>query len=95
MMWSFGETGFQLRRHNSVMPYDFPRPWAPKQSTLNTGTNAQGYGQRQAYFYPFAMMNFVGLDLTTSDRFIRERDEAADEAEALGPAQLAHILRRH
>ncbi|GFY28955.1 hypothetical protein TNCV_4720831 [Trichonephila clavipes] len=26
-------------------------------------------GQRQAYFYPLATMNFVGLDLTTSDRW--------------------------
>ncbi|GFT99519.1 hypothetical protein TNCV_3239591 [Trichonephila clavipes] len=26
-------------------------------------------GQRQAYFLPLATMNFVGLDLTTSDRF--------------------------
>ncbi|GFU45827.1 hypothetical protein TNCV_3068061 [Trichonephila clavipes] len=25
-------------------------------------------GQRQAYFLPLATMNFVGLDLTTSDR---------------------------
>ncbi|GFV01488.1 hypothetical protein TNCV_2960821 [Trichonephila clavipes] len=24
-------------------------------------------GQRQAYFWPLATMNFVGLDLTTSD----------------------------
>ncbi|GFW21003.1 hypothetical protein TNCV_1715101 [Trichonephila clavipes] len=28
---------------------------------------AQGLGQRQAYFYPLATMNFVGLVLTTSD----------------------------
>ncbi|GFS83066.1 hypothetical protein TNCV_1286871 [Trichonephila clavipes] len=26
-------------------------------------------GQRQAYLYPHATMNFVGLDLTTSDRW--------------------------
>ncbi|GFY14377.1 hypothetical protein TNCV_1021421 [Trichonephila clavipes] len=26
-------------------------------------------GQRQAYFLPLATMNFVGLDLTTSDRW--------------------------
>ncbi|GFV50017.1 hypothetical protein TNCV_2372601 [Trichonephila clavipes] len=29
--------------------------------------DAQGYSQRQAYIYSLAMMNFVGLDLTTSD----------------------------
>ncbi|GFY08858.1 hypothetical protein TNCV_4660511 [Trichonephila clavipes] len=30
---------------------------------------AQGLGQRQAYFQPLATMNFVGLVLTTSDRW--------------------------
>ncbi|GFW53865.1 hypothetical protein TNCV_2446571 [Trichonephila clavipes] len=30
---------------------------------------AQGYGLRHAYIYPLAMMNFAGLDLTTSDRW--------------------------
>ncbi|GFX42726.1 hypothetical protein TNCV_2196831 [Trichonephila clavipes] len=29
---------------------------------------AQDYGHRQACIQPFAMMDFVGLDLTTSDR---------------------------
>ncbi|GFV17911.1 uncharacterized protein TNCV_2770801 [Trichonephila clavipes] len=29
----------------------------------------QGLGQRQAYFYLLATMNFVGLVLTTSDRW--------------------------
>ncbi|GFV88918.1 uncharacterized protein TNCV_1227151 [Trichonephila clavipes] len=30
---------------------------------------ARGLGQRQAYFYPLATMNFVGLVVTTSDRW--------------------------
>ncbi|GFX70504.1 uncharacterized protein TNCV_4474381 [Trichonephila clavipes] len=30
---------------------------------------AQGLGQRQAYFWPLATKNFVGLVLTTSDKW--------------------------
>ncbi|GFU46644.1 hypothetical protein TNCV_1546591 [Trichonephila clavipes] len=29
-----------------------------------------GQGQRQAFSWPLATMNFVGLNLTTSDRFV-------------------------